>query len=333
MEVLKKAARLSQGRLQEAEAAGLREALKKMARLGQLLMGLVFLLAGGIKVWEPVLFFWDVVPQVGLLGLGAWARGLAELAMLLGPLECGLGLALVLNWRGRLILPLATGLMAFFTVLAGLAFYYGGGNNCGCFGTLLERTPGQALAEDLVMLGLLVGAWWARRGRVESGWGPRRWVVLGGTVLAMGVAGARVLPNTDRLQDSDLRVGVRLTGLQLKGVEIDLMRGDYLVEWFNPKCAHCMREVPRLNGWARTEGLPLLVGLNTFAQDSAELKEFKERLQPLYPIATISNTDYLRFTAGHGYPRLALVRDGVVQAVWEHHQLPSVEELKKAVGA
>ncbi len=308
------------------------EALRKAAGIGQLLMGLVFLVAGGAKVWEPVLFFWDAVPHADLLGLGAQARWVAQLALLVGPLECGLGLALLLNWRPRLILPLTTGLMAFFTALAGLAFYQGSGANCGCFGALIERTPGEALSEDLLMLGILLLAW-ALRPRALPVLPASRWVVLGAALLAAGVAGARLLPDLKRLEGSDLQVGVRLTGLKLKGVDLDLTRGNYLLELFNPKCSHCMREVPKLNEWTRTEGLPPVVGLNVFAQDSQELREFKERLQPLYPIATISTTDYLRFTVGHGYPRLALVRDGVVQAVWERHQTPSVEEIRRIAGS
>lgn len=293
-------------------------------------MGLVFLLSGGVKIWEPVLFFWEAVPHVGLIGLGVYARELAQLAMLLGALEWGLGLALVCNWRPRLILPVVSVLMLFFVVLASLALYRGGGANCGCFGALIERTPGEALAEDLAMLGLLVFSWTILVRGERQEWAPGRWVVLGGTVLALAVTGIRLLPELDRLQDSDLRAGVRISGLNLKGV--DLAHGTYLVELFSPKCAHCMREVPRLNEWSRTEELPPVVALNSFAQESEELKEFRDRLQPLYPTITISSTDFLRLTAGHGYPRLALVREGEIVRVWEHNAMPTIDEIKAAVG-
>lgn len=296
-------------------------------------MGLVFLLSGGVKIWEPVLFFWEAVPHVGLIGLGVYTRELAQAAMLLGALEWGLGLALICNWRPRQILPVVTALMLFFVALASLALYRGGGANCGCFGALIERTPGEALAEDIVMLGLLIFSWRVLvRGEGEA-WAPSRWVVLGGTVLALAVTGIRLVPELDRLEDSDLRAGVRISGLNLKGPEVDLAHGTYLVELFSPKCVHCMREVPRMNEWSRTEGLPSVVALNGFAQDSDELKEFRDRLQPLYPTITISSTDFLRLTAGHGYPRLALVREGIIEKVWEHANLPTIDEIKAAAGS
>ena len=294
-------------------------------------MGLVFLVSGSVKVWEPVLFFWEAAPQVALIGLGAYTRELAQAAMLLGVLEWGVGLALICNWRPRQILPVSTALMAFFVVLVSLAVYRGGGGNCGCFGTLIERTPEEALVEDVLMLGLLIFSWRVLSRSESKAWAPGRWVVLGGMVLALVVTGIRLLPEVDRLQDSDLRVGVRLTGLSPTGTDVDLTKGTYLVEFFSPKCIHCMHEVPQLNEWSRTEGLPPIVGLNSFAQDSSDLGEFKERLQPLYPTATISSTDFLRFTAGHGYPRLALVREGVIQQVWEYKGMPTTEEIKALV--
>lgn len=295
-------------------------------------MGLVFLLSGGVKIWEPVLFFWEAVPHVGLIGLGVYTRELAQLAIILGPIEWGLGLALVCNWRPKVILPVTTALMVFFVVVAGLALYRGGGANCGCFGALIERTPGEAFVEDLVMLGLLVFSWRVLLRHQTAEWSHGRWVVIAGTALALALTAGRLVPDLDRLQDSDLRTGVRLAGLSMKGIQVDLGRGLHLVELFSPKCAHCMREVPRLNEWSRTEGLPPLLALTGFVQDSPELREFRERLQPLYGIATISSTDFLRLTAGHGYPRLALLRDGEVVRVWEHNTMPTADQIRALAG-
>jgi hypothetical protein len=53
-----------------------------------------------------------------------------------------------------------------------------------------------------------------------------------------------------------------------------------------------------------------------------------QRAQPRYPIASISKADSLRLAWGHGYPRLAHVRDGVVQRVWEYNTLPTLAQLQ-----
>ena len=88
--------------------------------------------------------------------------------LLVGPLECALGLALILNWRPRITMPAATLLMAAFTALTGYAWLSNANLDCGCFGALAERTPGEAAVEDSVMLLLLLVAWRWGTGRLPA---------------------------------------------------------------------------------------------------------------------------------------------------------------------
>jgi hypothetical protein len=310
------------------------EGLTKAVRLAQLVMGTVYLIAGAIKVWEPVLFYWEVVPYTQLLGLGqeSWERA-AKGALVLGPVECGLGLALLLNWRPRWIFPLATVLMAFFLGLMVYAWRMGASVDCGCFGALVERSPGEAAVEDGVMLALLLFGWWGQRRLPISSWGKAPLAVAGGLALALVVGGMRFFPELERLEQSDLKEGVRLTGLAPQGVEVDLLKGKYLVELMSPVCGHCINAVPKMNYLATDPDLPRLIALTTFAQDSEQLEDFRKRLEPRFDIATISKTDFFRLTFGHGYPRLAYVKDGVVQAVWERDDMPSAEQLKEVTGS
>jgi thiol-disulfide isomerase/thioredoxin len=192
----------------------------------------------------------------------------------------------------------------------------------------VERTPGEAAVEDLAMLVLLGYAWWGNRAAPAP---DRAWnwkVVWLGTALFLLVGGFRFVPQMDRLEQSDLQPGVRLTGLALRGASVDLMKGDHLVELFSPSCHRCLEEAPRLNQWVDAPGLPPLVALHGYPPEARLTTEFVERAQPRYPIASISRTDFLRLTWKHGYPRLAHVRDGVVQRVWESNALPTLAQLQ-----
>ncbi|NKB67774.1 MAG: hypothetical protein GKR89_11990 [Candidatus Latescibacteria bacterium] len=303
-------------------------ALQKGLWLSQRLMGLVFLVAGATKIWQPVLFFWEAVPHAQILaGQEAW-ESLASMALLMGPLECLVGLALLVDWKPRLNVPVATVLMVFFVAITALAWQKGAEESCGCFGSLIERSPGEALVEDIIMLGLLVFTWWGlgRRPLRTNTW--NRWVVVVGGLASLAILGFRYLPDRDRITQSDLQVGIEVAGLSLTDAEIDLTQGAYLVEFFSPKCSHCQRAVPKLNAWAADPDVPKLVALSVFDKDDPVTQQFKKHFQPRYTMAAITITDFMRMTRGHGYPRLAYIVDGHIERVWESDGLPNLDDLK-----
>ena len=305
------------------------DVLKKAARVSQIIMGLALLVSGLVKVWEPVLFYWEVVPYTQLMYLTKIWSHVAQAALLMGPFECAVGIALLANWRPRLTYPVSVVLMVFFIGLMVAAWKVGATDDCGCFGALVERSPGEAAVEDVVMLALLLFGWWGTRSR--GTWPKAGWLVGGGAVLGLVVGAVQFVPEMERLEKSDLLPGVRLTGLNPKGLETDIMEGDYLIELMSPKCGRCIESIPKLNRLADEADLPAVIALNNFPQESEELKQFKARLQPRFPVATISKTDFFRLTVKHGYPRLALVRDGVVQKVWEYYEFPTLDKIRKAV--
>ncbi len=305
-----------------------------MSRIGpyvRVVMGLVFLIAGAAKSWDPVLFYWEAVSYWELLGVSFenWAS-FARPTLVLGPIECVVGVALILNWRPDLALPTGLGLMLLFIGLTGYAWYQEADMNCGCFGALVDRTPGEALVEDVVMMGALLFAW--KWGIARALPGMTRWVGVI-AVAALLLTGVRFYPEVDRVENSDLAGGVRLTGVGLTGSELDLGEGDYLIVLFSPRCSHCKRAVPRLNEWADAPELPAVLGLNSFGQESEALKSFRDSMRPRFEIATISSSDWKRLTWRHGWPRMAFVRDGVVQRVWERSEMPTVKQLTTITAA
>lgn len=327
------------------------DGISKAARVGQMIIGVVYLVAGAVKVWEPVLFYWEAIPYAQLLGVVEWetASAVAKAALVLGPIEFVLGWALLLNWQPRLCLPVATVLMAAFTALTAKAWHMGDSIDCGCFGALVERGPGEATIEDGVMVVVLLFAWWGMRRSANAApvverpnwWGAGGapiWpltsrMVLGALAVGLVVGGVRFFPELERIAQSDLKSGVRLSGLALKGVDVDLMEGEYLIELFSPTCVHCKNAVPKMNVIAQDPQLPRLIALTSFAQDAPQVIDFKKQLQPRFDIATISQTDFRRLTFGHGFPRLAYIADGVVQQVWESNYMPTQARLRKITGS
>ena len=142
----------------------MKTAFSSVALVAQILMGAVFVAAGAIKIWDPLLFFWEAMPFVLVLGVEREMAPIgARIALGFGPLEFVLGIALIVNWRPQITLPFSAALLVFFTGLMIYAWKIGATEDCGCFGSLVNRSPGEAAIEDLVMLGLVIIAWWGRR--------------------------------------------------------------------------------------------------------------------------------------------------------------------------
>jgi hypothetical protein len=301
------------------------------SRIGVGLVGAVLLVSGAVKAWEPVLFFWEAVPYTQLLGLSSLWREVATVAVFLAPGECVLGVGLLVNWQHRWLPLVALALLVFFLALTAYAWYSGATADCGCFGSLVQRSPGEAAVEDGVLVLVLGLSWWAGRGTAAA---PRAgWFVAAAAIAATAATLLGFVPQTERLDKSDLLPGVRLRGLEVNGLAVNLMQGDFLVELMNPKCGHCIDAVPTLNELVAAGDLPRLIALTSFAPDSPDVADFVREHQPGYPLGSVSRTDFFRLTWKHGFPRLALIRDGVVRQVWERDSFPKPEEVRTAMGA
>ena len=297
--------------------------LASHARTAQILMGAIFLLAGIPKVINPDLFYWDVVPYTFLFGFDEQTSALvARSALSLGPIECVLGVALVANWRRRITFPVATALMVAFTAIVGAAWYSEYDESCGCFGTLIERGAGSAVVEDVLMLGLLVLGWGVGGGAAVEKAGS---LVTGAAVLSFGIGAVQISGAIERIDDSDLRVGVSLTGLSARSGSVDL-NGETVIVVMTPSCTRCKRAMPQLSKMVESHGIRI-VGLTYFDQDGDAMKVLKDAYLPSFPIETVSKKDFMRLTWGRGVPRLARLRDGVVEQVWEAHAFPGVKEI------
>ncbi len=146
--------------------------LSMIGRIAQILIGIVYLVAGAIKSVEPVVFSYQIRSFLEVLFpflAGEWLfAACLWLAFFMIALELCLGLALVINYRVNIAIPVATLVMMGFIVI--LLVAWDKVENCGCFGALFERSAAESAAEDLIFLLLLIVAWIGRRGaEVKSG--------------------------------------------------------------------------------------------------------------------------------------------------------------------
>ena len=154
--------------------------------LGSCFLGSLLLVAAWAKAVEPGAF----VEQVQLEGLD-FLFSSKTVALSALALETGLGMALLTGLRQLWILIPSTTLISFFLFLTARNYWLvregirDENSSCGCFGNLLERTPGEALWQDLfLLLPPLLLAFYNRKSISKSFPGMR---LLFSAILAIGV--------------------------------------------------------------------------------------------------------------------------------------------------
>lgn len=155
-------------------------------------LGSVLVVAAWTKAIDPLAF----EEQIRAEGLEGRLSARAIVFVALG-LEFGFGLALLLGLRRLWVLVPLGMLVTFFLFLTGRAYWYDlrgiehAGASCGCFGTLVERSPAEAFWGDLALLALPYGLLWVEKriwvGKQGTG-GPERRLAPRLAVVAVGTA-------------------------------------------------------------------------------------------------------------------------------------------------
>ena len=133
--------------------------------IGGIFVGLVFLVAAGSKAVDPA----GLVNQIELEGLD-FLFSATTVTLIALALEAGLGVALLLGVRSLWILIPTSLLVVFFLGLTGRNYWLVSQGirdpaDCGCFGSLIDRSPAEAFWQDLLLLlPALLLAFWHRPG-------------------------------------------------------------------------------------------------------------------------------------------------------------------------
>jgi hypothetical protein len=283
------------------------------------MLGLVWLAAGVIKAFEP----FEFVRQVASFQLVPGKAAQTAIAWGLLVVECTLGAALIFGYRLRWSLVVAgcltlllMGTLA-WVILAGIPV-----EDCGCFGSQVKRSPKEALLEDGLMLGVTAAAGWLVWNSPVSPTAlqPRHW--QGVAVLACALFGLL----------TPLAFGFPLGGsdwsrVKVSGTKVNVATGECLVALIDTECTHCQESVPQLNAYVSVKDFPTFVAL--CSNEEWRRKFFIQRFGAKFELGEISKEDFKRLLADGDTPRIVLLRQGKVIAVWDGTP-PSLDEVRRA---
>ncbi len=171
------------------------------------MLGLVLLVAAGAKAVEPGAF----AEQIRLEQLD-FLFSVRTVTLIALALEVGLGTVLILGLRRLWVLFPTTLLVSFFLFLTGRNYWLvlNGLRDedaaCDCFGSLIERTPGEAFWQDLFLLLVPLSLAYIGRQVSHRGFPWRRllaagFLVIGVTVYAGGNSDLRFVEMAAEIAD------------------------------------------------------------------------------------------------------------------------------------
>lgn len=283
-------------------------------------LAVVFLWAGALKGLDPEGFAMEIT-DYGLIR--GWLATLG--AYVLPPLEMGVGLALLINFRSLPSLIFANGLLLVFIGAIVFAILTDQPlQSCGCFGKNIARTPEQTLIEDILLLAGGVLAMWILRkrdGKYYTLWKKRLLVVAIVSSSAFTIASPH-LPIDDWATSA--RPGVKWEKLNISLAEIDLSQGDHFVALMSLTEQATQNSIEDLNMLASTETVNVIA---LYLGNEQAYGEFFWTHGTTFPMYAIAPSD-MRLLHRR-LPRFLLITDGVIRNTWA--MLPIEKDIADAL--
>jgi hypothetical protein len=287
--------------------------------LGGILLAAAVVKGIDLQIFAMQIRQYGILPDItGLTHGAAWGMVVVEAVI---------GAALLVNWRPRLMLAGFCALMLFFIAALIWAIVQGGVADCGCFGPAAQRSPREALVEDIVLLLIAVAAWRLRPEEVYFRKPLKTWAVTAVCVLAM------ILPLTVGKGISDqsptaLEEGKGGSGLvleSLSGERVDMSAGTFLLALMSTDCAHCRESVPLLNEIvAEVEDAFSICGVT--ANEQSEVDRFIEENFAFYPVLNVDTKRFSSLMSDGPLPQFILIRDGRIVSRWQG-EVPPLQAL------
>ncbi|NLA75009.1 MAG: hypothetical protein GX846_06035, partial [Deltaproteobacteria bacterium] len=240
---------------------------------------------------------------------------------------CCIGAALTVNFQPRIGVPLATMLFIIFIAATGWAWYAGTTDDCGCFGSWVERTPKEAMLEDMIILCFLLISWKWNSSFKKWPYFMKEFLVAIAFFVGLSLP-LTVGPVIDRITTA-------LTGPAKEGFEIfkldfpekDLSVGKHIIIIMATDCPHCRDVMDSLNKIAEEKDLPEVI---SFVMNNKEQRDdFIFEFDPAFEIYQIKDNDYWRLLGDGEIPRIIIINDGIVIKKWDL-VLPDLNSLKAA---
>ena len=288
-------------------------------------VGLVLLISGFLKATDIELFIrqigdYKIISHYFLLVLSARGVILAEFT---------LGTALIVSYRPRWTIPLTVFLLLIFLGATAWAWAMGTTEDCGCFGSWIKRSPGEAVIEDLLLLAALIPYWFCQGNSAKLVDYLKLLSIIIAFVMGLMLPilfGFPISRISAPLKES---IDIQQEFPEIQDVlKIDLKHGTYLLLLISADCLHCRDSVGEFNIWTEETSLPKLIALSP--DDTEKTQAFIKEFKPVYPIVQITEDAFWNLLGNGSTPRLILLSNQAILKVWDEI-IPPIDSVREAM--
>lgn len=289
-----------------------------LATASRIVLGVLFVAAGLLKAVDLGGFY----DQLRAFPLGFSGYGYYAAAIMIVAAEVVLGVALLVRAFLRIVYPLTFLILLFFAGMTTWGWLAGFIKECGCFGSLLQRSSAAAVAEDIVMMILAVLAWgFSPLGEPTS----KSKIAVLGLAAAVGIGLPYIFPGHLPQVYAEKGVGSYIGRAIVQGLDVPLSDGEYLIALIEIDGGKSVALLPRLNSLAANAALPRVIAI---CPNTVEDLDALRAVAPVeFPVGYMYR---LRFKAlDIDAPSLVWVRAGVIEHIWPLEPPPSDVEILK----
>ncbi len=281
---------------------------------------MVLVAAAVIKAMDIMLF----ARQIEAYGIVNNAVLIKTAAWFLVSAEFGLGAALLLFYRPRLVIPLSAWIFFFFLGVTIYGWLSGAVDNCGCFGGVLNNSPRREALFNAVMLGIITTVWLERNrwryvpSRPKAGFVAAACVI--GLLLPLNSISYTPSPDLKRI---DIASPGRMA--MVGGDPVPFDRGRHILIIMGTDCGHCLDRVGDMDSLAESDGVPGVLALCRNNED--ERRAFMDEFDPSFSIGEVQNKVFWDLLGDGDMPRTMLLEDGLILKAWDE-TVPESEEIR-----
>jgi uncharacterized membrane protein YphA (DoxX/SURF4 family) len=287
-------------------------------------LGVIFIYSGISKLHPLIETFEFTFVDAGIAN---WYTA-PVLARLMIGLEIFVGTLLVLNYRlKKLTLPLATGLLVFFIIYLIVQIALNGNEgNCACFGERIYMSPLNAIYKNLIMLGMIIAAWF-----LSEGWTLRyNKLFLFCTLLVLMIVPFVANPVDYSYTSNNLNEKVNYP-LQLELLyapedtgkveipKVELRKGKHVLAFLSLTCPHCRVAAKKMRLIKRED--PAISIYFVLNGEKSHLKTFlNDTRAENIPYTFCAGRTFVRLASTH-LPQIYYIDNGIVVRKVDYFEL------------